>query len=255
MIIQSIFLLALLFLNLNSLPLKRNSNLDPLWYLTKFGYLNYPSESRNAKKTASLRMLSPSSVSSNSSTFNALDVAIRKFQKFSGLNTTGKLDNATLKMMSLPRCGHPDLLASNYLRENSRTRNKRYVLQGSRWSKSKLRFKIAKYPKFSSMSKELIDKEINRALGIWSEVSDIQFEQVKDPTFMEMLLYNTHAKPPTHFGNQKEEIANKLTQKADIDVRFETGYHGDAEPFDGSGLILGNYSIKATICLISINCE
>ena len=241
MIICNVFVLALLFLNSNSQPVKKNSNLDPLWYLTKFGYLNYPNELRNAKKTASLRMLLPSSASSNSSTFNALDVAIRKFQKFSGLNTTGKLDNATLQMMSLPRCGHPDLLTSNYLNQNSRTRNKRYVLQGSRWSKSKLRFKIAKYPKFSSMSKELIDKEINRALRIWSEVSDIEFEQVKDPTFMEMLLYNTQAKPTQYIGGQKQEIKNKLTQKADIDVRFETGYHGDAEPFDGSGLILGNF--------------
>lgn len=147
-----------------------------------------------------------------------IENAVRKFQKYAGLNQTGQLDNETLDIMRLPRCGHPDNL--------SRARTKRFVLQGSKWSKSKILFKIAKYPKFSSMSPEDIDREINRAFNLWSEVSDLKFEQIKEPT-----LKNTH----------NDVVKIRVEPDADIDVRFETGYHGDAEPFDGSGLILGKH--------------
>ena len=33
------------------------------------------------------------------------------------------------------------------------------------------------------------------------------------------------------------------SKAADIDVRFETGFHEDSEPFDGSGPILGKWTI------------
>lgn len=79
------------------------------------------------------------------------------------------------------------------------------------------------------MSKELIDSELMRAFDLWSQAADVEFEQIIDidrPTFNDLLLMNKTQK------TSKEELA-------DIDVRFETGYHGDSEPFDGSGLILG----------------
>lgn len=172
--------------------------------------------------------------------------AIKLFQKFAKLNQTGILDDATMKMMQTPRCGHPDLFDDGrFLLTNvTKIRNKRYALQGSKWPKSKLRFKVGKYPKYPSMTRETIDSELKRAFDLWSEASDVEFEQVKDridivstgsrsvkPTFMDLLLFdeaNTMARPN-----------NGPSPPVDIEIRFETGYHGDSEPFDGSGLILG----------------
>ncbi len=69
------------------------------------------------------------------------------------------------------------------------------------------------------MSDVQIDQELNRAFNLWSQVSGIEFEQIKEPI----------------------DKRNKRSLEPDIDIRFETGYHGDAEPFDGTGLILGNF--------------
>lgn len=162
----------------------------------------------------------------------SVEGAVRKFQKYAGLNQTGQLNNETLNMMRLPRCGRPDNLSkAEQLRKQHRS--KRFVLQGSKWSKSKILFRIAKYPKFSSMSPEDIDREINRAFNLWSEVSDLEFEQLKEPALKELPFY--------HSGSDRL-INRRDKREVDIDVRFETGYHGDAEPFDGSGLILGLFS-------------
>ena len=98
--------------------------------------------------------------------------------------------------MKLPRCGHPDLKPTS-LQKNSK--NRRYVLQGSKWSKSKLNWKIGKYPDSISMANHVFNEEIVRAFGLWSSVSGLEFEQE----------LNSNA-------------------KADIEIRFESGFHGDS---------------------------
>lgn len=97
--------------------------------------------------------------------------------------------------MQLPRCGHPDLKA-NFLKK------KRYVLQGSKWAKGKLKWKVGKYPQFSTMSNQMFDEEISRAFDLWSSVSSLEFEQVKD--------------------------SNPYAKKEDIEIRFESGFHDDS---------------------------
>jgi len=157
----------------------------------------------------------------------SIEIAIKKFQKYAGLNITGQLDSETLKMMKMPRCGHPDVINS---KNKNPFRKKRYALQGSKWSKSKLRFRIAKYPKYSSMTRDSINEELKRAFDLWADAADVDFELVKEPIkndFLNNLL----------LFDQNTKI--NIDKKADIDVRFETGFHGDSEPFDGSGLILG----------------
>lgn len=205
-----------------------------------------------------------------------LATAIKLFQHFAKLNETGLLDEATVRMMQMPRCGHPDLYDDGrFLLESNRTqlsqaavravanmraasnrnqsirtfRNKRYALQGSKWPKSKLRFKVGKYPKYPSMTRDMIDSELQRAFDLWSNASDVEFEQIKDtdggflvsasvkPTFMDLLLFDESSFLTT---KQNSASASSSSQPVDIEIRFETGYHGDSEPFDGSGLILGN---------------
>jgi len=66
-------------------------------------------------------------------------IALRRFQLFAGIRVTGKLDAATLHIMSLPRCGGSDMKDverdSDSFEPNIQAhltrRAKRYILQGT----------------------------------------------------------------------------------------------------------------------------
>ncbi|XP_044266341.1 matrix metalloproteinase-19-like isoform X2 [Tribolium madens] len=121
--------------------------------------------------------------------------AVEEFQSFAGLDVTGELDDRTLKEMQLPRCGVKDKVGTG---DN---RAKRYALQGSRWKVKNLNYKISKYPK--NLNTKEVDKEIHRAFSVWSQFTDLTF---------------TPSKGGVH-----------------IEIRFESGEHGDGDPFDGPG--------------------
>lgn len=57
--------------------------------------------------------------------------SLRSLQRFAGLNETGVLDAATIKLMGQSRCGVPDVGGS----ADKARRKRRYVLQGTRWKK------------------------------------------------------------------------------------------------------------------------
>ena len=171
---------------IDKLTNKVNPKFNPINYLISYGYLNADFKKADFKK--SLSSLKINSIEINN--------AIKSFQKFANLNQTGVLDTETLNVMKLPRCGHPDLKPTS-LQKNSK--NRRYVLQGSKWSKSKLNWKIGKYPDSISMANHVFNEEIVRAFGLWSSVSGLEFEQE----------LNSNA-------------------KADIEIRFESGFHGDS---------------------------
>ena len=224
--------------NSNNLTRKiKSTQFDPLWYLNKFGYLDKKTSS--SQKRGSLIMYPPGLNKDRTLQNDAtLTAALKLFQKYAKLNQTGLLDEPTLRVMKLPRCGHPDVfddgrfLFNNSLKTPIKFRSRRYALQGSKWPKSKLRFKVGKYPKYPSMTHEMIDSELKRAFDLWSEVSDVEFDQVKEvikPSFMDLLIFD------------EATLTTRRNDVADIEIRFETGYHGDSEPFDGSGLILGRF--------------
>ncbi|XP_049821861.1 matrix metalloproteinase-14 isoform X3 [Aethina tumida] len=123
--------------------------------------------------------------------------AIKEFQSFAGLDVTGVADNETLKLMGTPRCGVPDKIGT----KEKDGRQKRYALQGSRWKVKNLTYRISKYPR--KLDKKDVDKEIYRAFSVWSEYTDLTF---------------TPSNGQVH-----------------IDIRFESGEHGDGDPFDGPG--------------------
>ncbi|CRK95035.1 CLUMA_CG008519, isoform B [Clunio marinus] len=100
-------------------------------------------------------------------------------------------------MMTMPRCGVRDKVGFG-----SDSRSKRYALQGSRWKVKALTYRISKYPK--RLNRDDVDKEVAKAFGVWSEYTDLTFTAKKSN--------------PVH-----------------IDIRFETGEHGDGDPFDGPG--------------------
>jgi matrix metalloproteinase-14 (membrane-inserted) len=99
--------------------------------------------------------------------------------------------------MSLPRCGVKDKVGFG-----TDSRSKRYALQGSRWKVKNLTYRISKYPK--RLNKDEVDKEVAKAFSVWSEYTDLTFTA-------------------------------KKTNPVHIDIRFESGEHGDGDPFDGPG--------------------
>merc|ERR1719422_2644427 len=98
--------------------------------------------------------------------------------------------------MEMPRCGVKDSVGGGGGGggESGRRRRKRYALQGSRWRVKELTYKISKYPTDSSLSRSEVDKEIKKALSVWSEHTDLKF-------------------------------IRKRSGKVHIDIRFEKGPH------------------------------
>ncbi|XP_059049392.1 72 kDa type IV collagenase isoform X2 [Achroia grisella] len=122
--------------------------------------------------------------------------AVAEFQSFAGLNATGELDDETKEVMALPRCGVRDKVGFG------ESRAKRYALQGSRWRIKNLTYRISKYP--SRLNQADVDLELAKAFSVWSDYTDLTFTQ-------------------------------KRSGQVHIEVRFETGEHGDGDPFDGPG--------------------
>ncbi|KAM7309788.1 putative matrix metalloproteinase [Ixodes scapularis] len=103
-------------------PVKNNNNGNVRksmeTFLERFGYMG---------DTSSGSVLP----SDNLRTEEGFRAALRRMQKFAGLPATGRLDQATARMMKARRCGVPDVIGHA-------ERVRRYALQGSKWDKTHL---------------------------------------------------------------------------------------------------------------------
>ena len=66
-----------------------------------------------------------------------------------------------------------------------------------------------------------MDKEIEKALKVWSDVTDLTFEQ-------------------------------RRTGKVHIDIRFESFHHGDGDPFDGVGGTLAHAFFPVSFLFLEV---
>ena len=153
-------------------------------------------------------------------------------QKFGGLQETGLPDEATMELMKTPRCGVPDIIeglteedgdqfdslkiievgdddedgeGEEEIEEDGyypNRRRKRYALQGSRWKKRRLTYKVGRYP--SKLSRPEVDADVGKAFNMWAKASGLTF-------------------------------VRKYSGNVDIEIRFENYYHGDEDAFDGPG--------------------
>lgn len=180
-------LMILVFSSFSTAAPVISSELQAMMYLQKYGYMN-----DSNPNTASLISAA------------AFSNAIKDFQRFAGLAETGNLDNTTLTMMNMPRCGVRDRVG-----HSASARRKRYALQGSKWRVSELTYTISKYPSHRLKEKPKVDAEIKKAFKVWADVTPLKF---------------------THRTNGRVHI----------DVRFEENEHGDGEPFDGPGRTLAH---------------
>ncbi|XP_055375270.1 matrix metalloproteinase-2-like [Condylostylus longicornis] len=137
---------------------------------------------------------------------DAISDAIKNIQKFGNINQTGILDNETLKLMTSPRCGVPDMYKSSNNNTHS-VRYKRYVVGSQRWQKRNIKYFIANWsPK---IGQNQVIRDMKRVFDIWASYSNLKFKMVND-------------------------------NSADIIIAFGSRYHGDNYPFDGPGNILAH---------------
>ncbi|KAI4461525.1 matrix metalloproteinase [Holotrichia oblita] len=101
---------------------------------------------------------------------DGLSNVIKDIQKFGALPQTGKLDNATLHLISLPRCGVPDILHK---------RNKRYIIGSKGWHRRNITYYIANWP--HSIGEDKMKKDIKLALATWGKYGRLRFEEVNGP--------------------------------------------------------------------------
>ncbi|ROL50214.1 Matrix metalloproteinase-17 [Anabarilius grahami] len=164
-------------------------------WLTKYGYLPPPDPS-----TGQLQA------------WTAVTQAVKKMQRFAGLDDTGVLDEETVQLMQTPRCSLPDeddqtiqLSALHGDMENQRM--KRAV---STWTRRNINWRLRSYPLSSKLSREMIRSLVYYALRVWADPTLLEFHEVRGP------------------------------EGADLQIDFLNGPHGDGYPFDGAGGSVGH---------------
>uniref|UniRef100_A0A8D2L887 Matrix metalloproteinase-17 n=1 Tax=Varanus komodoensis TaxID=61221 RepID=A0A8D2L887_VARKO len=151
----------------------------PDW-LTKFGYLPPPDP-----------------ITGQLQTQEELTKAITAMQQFGGLEATGVLDKATLKLMKTPRCSLPDLAEAE-------SRRKRHAQAVTKWNKRNLSWRVRTFPRESHLGHDTVRALMYYALKVWSDITPLNFHEVA--------------------GNN-----------ADIQIDFSKTDHDDGYPFDGPG--------------------
>ncbi|XP_062814654.1 matrix metalloproteinase-17 [Anolis carolinensis] len=149
-------------------------------WLTRFGYLLPPDPNTGQLQTQ-----------------EELAKAIMTMQQFGGLEATGILDEATLKLMKTPRCSLPDLLQSE-------ARTLRHTPAVTKWNKRNLSWRVRTFPKESHLGHDTVRALMYYALKVWSDITPLNFHEVA--------------------GNN-----------ADIQIDFSKTDHNDGYPFDGPG--------------------
>ncbi|KAF8039969.1 hypothetical protein BT93_B2243 [Corymbia citriodora subsp. variegata] len=155
----------------------------------------------------------PSSPSNFTDDFDdALESAIKTYQRNFNLDPTGQLDDATLKQIVRPRCGNPDIVngstAMNSGKEASLNATHFHAVghytffPGTpRWPDGKIDLTYAFLP--DNQLPDDAKAVFSRAFQRWSTVTPLTF------------------------------TATDSYAAADIKIGFFSGDHGDGEPFDG----------------------
>ncbi|KAF9661531.1 hypothetical protein SADUNF_Sadunf19G0078500 [Salix dunnii] len=168
-------------------------------YLKKFGY--YPSD-------ATL----------TSSDFDDhLELALKTYQKYFGLNVTGNLDSSTTQQMMIPRCGVPDIINPPSTEPNStKSKHKRfhmvahYDFGSAKWPPSKYALTYTFGQGVQVFDLNTLRSVCADAFQKWAEVTSFTFTEATDGA------------------------------SADIVIAFYSGDHGDGTSFDGPGNILAH---------------
>ncbi|XP_014508608.1 metalloendoproteinase 1-like [Vigna radiata var. radiata] len=151
--------------------------------------------------------------SSSDNNFDANDEsALKQYQAFHGLQTSGVVDDQTIETMSLPRCGLPDITATPNPNPNglssSPPQNFTFFPGNPKWSKFNLTYRTTRMPLFVSVGTNAFKQALSNAFNAWGENNSFTFTET--------------------------------TGQADIVVGFHRGFHFDFYPFDGPGGVLAH---------------
>ncbi|KAI3670036.1 hypothetical protein L6452_41622 [Arctium lappa] len=171
-------------------------------YLARFGYLNYQH--------------TPNHTNVEDDKFDdELESALKSYQKYYHLNATGTLDEATVSLMVMPRCGQPDKDKETHNHGSKllhTVSHYTFFKDNPRWPPGKSHLTYA----FASNYPNNHVPPVVRAFNQWASATGyFTFSQVDD--FM----------------------------GADITISFERGNHGDGLNFDGAGNVDGADNVLA----------
>ena len=178
-------------------------------YLRMFGYLRPTPE--EAGGYAALEAASRAPRATPGAFDDATYAALRRFQQFTGLPVTGVLDEATVAQMSRPRCGFPDLPQGS-TRSNGAGLAEPFVLQGSRWATTNLRYGFREFT--GDLTQAEVRTAIVSAFNLWSQATPLRFTELP--------------------------VAHNYPDVPEIVIRFVAGNHGDGNNFDGAGSVLAH---------------
>uniref|UniRef100_A0A8C4RRV0 Collagenase 3 n=1 Tax=Erpetoichthys calabaricus TaxID=27687 RepID=A0A8C4RRV0_ERPCA len=97
---------------------------------------------------------------------SAMTEALKSMQSFFGLKITGHVDDDTIKVMKMSRCGVPDVAEYNVFPKNLK------------WETTNVTFRIVNYT--PDMKSSEVDKAIHNALRVWSEVTPLVFKKIHE---------------------------------------------------------------------------
>uniref|UniRef100_A0A8C2EAU6 Collagenase 3 n=1 Tax=Cyprinus carpio TaxID=7962 RepID=A0A8C2EAU6_CYPCA len=89
---------------------------------------------------------------------------IREMQAFFRLEVTGKLDDNTLEVMEMARCGVPDVAEYNHFPRDLK------------WKNTNVTFRILNYT--PDLRKADVDKAVRNAFNVWSRVTPLRFKKL-----------------------------------------------------------------------------
>ena len=169
-------------------------------YLSRFGYLDSPVLDSFGVRSELIRPPSAKKGIMDDATIEAT----KRFQEFSHLEVTGKLDAATRSKMSQPRCGFPDVVAE-------------FAPTGRKWPTNHLTYAFQNYTfdldpgsPTPIPGQRMARQAIAQAFALWAAETPLCFTRVE-------IDHNPH-----------------------IIIRFVEGDHGDGFPFDGPGVVLAH---------------
>ncbi|KTF79983.1 hypothetical protein cypCar_00020277 [Cyprinus carpio] len=104
---------------------------------------------------------------------------IREMQAFFRLEVTGKLDDNTLEVMEMARCGVPDVAEYNHFPRDLK------------WKNTNVTFRILNYT--PDLRKADVDKAVRNAFNVWSRVTPLRFKKLYEGNADIMISFGAKA--------------------------------------------------------------
>ncbi|XP_007562841.2 collagenase 3 [Poecilia formosa] len=195
----------------------------------------------------------PTGLQSKESSSSDFKNKVEQMQKFFKLQVTGNLDDNTLEVMKLPRCGVPDVGEYNHFPRHLK------------WENNNVTFRIVNYT--PDLKKSDVDRAIRNALNVWADVTPLNFKKLHDGNADIMISFGTgehgdynpfdgpdgllaHAYPPgpgiggdTHFDEDEHWTKDSSAYNLFIVAAHELGHAlGMSHSSDAGALMYPVYS-------------